>query len=45
MLYDLELDVLPAVVEADVCIIGAGAAGLTLAVYLAESGVDVLDGG
>jgi choline dehydrogenase-like flavoprotein len=42
MLYDLELDVLPAVVEADVCIIGAGAAGLTLAVYLAESGVDVL---
>lgn len=38
---------LPDLIEADVCVIGAGAAGITLALALEEAGVDtvVLEGG
>lgn len=44
-LIDLNTDQFPA--SSDVCIIGAGAAGITLAIELADAGLDVLlcDGG
>ncbi|MFY9512851.1 MAG: FAD-dependent oxidoreductase, partial [Rubrivivax sp.] len=42
MIADLEREALPESVEAAVCIVGAGAVGLCLAVTLAQRGVDVL---
>jgi choline dehydrogenase-like flavoprotein len=42
MLTDLHRDTLPARLEADVCIIGAGAAGMALAIALARKGAQVV---
>ena len=42
MILDLERDVLPDSLQAQVCIVGAGAVGLSMAVALARLGVDVL---
>jgi choline dehydrogenase-like flavoprotein len=42
LIHDLDVDAFPDTIQADVCIIGAGAAGLTVAVELAERGVDVI---
>jgi choline dehydrogenase-like flavoprotein len=42
MIKDLDSNELPASADADVCIIGAGAAGLTIGLRLARCGIDVL---
>jgi len=42
MILDLERDELPDSLHAQVCIVGAGAVGLSMAVALARQGVDVL---
>ena len=42
MILDLERDVIPDSLQAQVCIVGAGAVGLSMAVALARLGVDVL---
>lgn len=42
MIEDLDSNELPASAETDVCIIGAGAAGITIGLHLARRGIDVL---
>jgi choline dehydrogenase-like flavoprotein len=42
LIFDLDLETLTDTLQAAVCIVGAGAAGITLAVSLARRGIDVL---
>ena len=42
MIVDLEKDDLPQQIDADICVIGGGPAGITLALELANTSLDVV---